>query len=69
MFELSTDYPAMDHLFPSLLLCVRQVGKTNAEGLTLEEAKKINMSLLALGNVISALSESQVCPVSVTPCH
>lgn len=30
--------------------------KTGAEGLRLDEAKKINQSLLALGNVISALS-------------
>ena len=34
-----------------------KVDKTNAQGLTLEEAKTINKSLLALSNVISALSE------------
>lgn len=34
-----------------------KVEKTNAQGLTLEEAKTINKSLLALSNVISALSE------------
>ena len=35
-----------------------KIDKTNAQGLTLEEAKTINKSLLALSNVISALSES-----------
>lgn len=35
-----------------------KVDKTNAMGLTLEEAKTINKSLLALSNVISALSTS-----------
>lgn len=34
-----------------------RVGKTGAKGTTLEEAKKINQSLSALGNVINALSE------------
>ena len=38
-----------------------RVEKTNAKGLTLDEAKAINVSLLALGNVINALSSSQVC--------
>lgn len=37
-----------------------KVGKTNAEGLTLDEAKTINKSLLALSNVISALAEGNV---------
>ena len=37
-----------------------RVEKTNAKGLTLDEAKAINVSLLALGNVINALSSSQV---------
>ena len=41
------------HVYP-------QVEKTNAQGLTLEEAKTINKSLLALSNVISALSEGTV---------
>ncbi|XP_062386741.1 kinesin-1 heavy chain isoform X4 [Sardina pilchardus] len=35
-----------------------KVGKTGAEGAVLEEAKNINKSLSALGNVISALAES-----------
>lgn len=34
-----------------------KVGKTGAEGSTLEEAKNINKSLSALGNVISALAD------------
>ena len=37
-----------------------KVEKTNAQGLTLEEAKTINKSLLALSNVIAALSEGNV---------
>lgn len=34
-----------------------KVGKTGAEGIVLDEAKNINKSLSALGNVISALAE------------
>jgi len=34
--------------------------KTKAEGQTLEEAKKINSSLSALGNVISALVDDKI---------
>lgn len=37
-----------------------KVDKTNAQGLTLDEAKTINRSLLALSNVISALAEGNV---------
>jgi len=33
-----------------------KVGKSKASGETLEEAKKINLSLSALGNVIYALT-------------
>ncbi|TPX36271.1 hypothetical protein SmJEL517_g01402 [Synchytrium microbalum] len=36
-----------------------KVGKTGATGQTLEEAKKINKSLSALGNVINALTDSK----------
>eukprot|EP01133_Synstelium_polycarpum_P007635 gene7635-8932_t len=36
-----------------------KVGKTGAEGQTLEEAKKINQSLSLLGNCIHALTESK----------
>jgi kinesin family member 5 len=35
------------------------VGRSGATGATLAEAKKINTSLLALGNVIQALTTSQ----------
>lgn len=35
-----------------------KVGKTGAEGVVLDEAKNINKSLSALGNVISALADS-----------
>jgi len=34
--------------------------KTKSEGQTLEEAKKINSSLSALGNVISALVDDKI---------
>jgi len=37
-----------------------QVNKTGAEGITLKEATKINKSLSALGNVISALADGNV---------
>lgn len=37
-----------------------KVGKTGASGQTLEEAKKINKSLSALGMVINALTDSKV---------
>lgn len=36
-----------------------QVGKTQAEGMQLEEAKTINKSLSALGNVINALTDGK----------
>ena len=42
------------------LVSLLQVDKTNAQGLTLDEAKNINKSLLALSNVISSLTESTV---------
>lgn len=41
------------------VLCF-QVSKTGAEGTVLDEAKNINKSLSALGNVISALAEGTV---------
>ena len=37
-----------------------QAAKTGAVGVTFEEAKKINLSLSALGNVINALTEGKV---------
>jgi hypothetical protein len=36
-----------------------KVGKTGATGETLEEAKKINQSLSALGNCINALTKAK----------
>jgi hypothetical protein len=41
-----------------------KVGKTGASGQTLEEAKKINKSLSALGMVINALTDGKVLPTS-----
>uniref|UniRef100_A0A452EQE4 Kinesin family member 5A n=1 Tax=Capra hircus TaxID=9925 RepID=A0A452EQE4_CAPHI len=38
-------------------ICLSSVSKTGAEGAVLDEAKNINKSLSALGNVISALAE------------
>jgi kinesin family member 5 len=42
-----------------------KVGKTGASGQTLEEAKKINKSLSALGMVINALTDSKVGKLSI----
>lgn len=41
-----------------------KVGKTGASGQTLEEAKKINKSLSALGMVINSLTDGKVGPAS-----
>lgn len=46
-----------------------KVGKTGASGQTLEEAKKINKSLSALGMVINALTDGKVCIVSIYLCN
>lgn len=43
-----------------MLIISFQVSKTGAEGMVLEEAKNINKSLSALGNVIAALAEGTV---------
>lgn len=43
-----------------LTCVVLQVGKTGAEGVVLDEAKNINKSLSALGNVIAALADGKV---------
>jgi hypothetical protein len=45
-----------------------KVGKTGASGQTLEEAKKINKSLSALGMVINALTDSKVGQAYFSPC-
>ena len=42
-----------------------KVGKTGASGQTLEEAKKINKSLSALGMVINALTDGKVLFTSI----
>lgn len=44
----------------SVCWLLEQVSKTGAEGAVLDEAKNINKSLSALGNVISALAEGTV---------
>jgi hypothetical protein len=41
-----------------------KIGKTGATGQTLEEAKKINKSLSALGMVINSLTDGKVRPIS-----
>ena len=49
----------MGKLFFCDLAGSEKVGKTEASGQTLEEAKKINQSLSCLGNVINALTENK----------
>jgi len=49
----------MGKLFCCDLAGSEKVEKTEAKGTTLEEAKKINQSLSALGNVINALTETK----------
>ena len=46
--------------FITIVFCFPQVSKTGAEGQVLDEAKNINKSLSALGNVISALADGTV---------
>lgn len=48
------------HLYLVDLAGSEKVGKTGASGQTLEEAKKINKSLSALGMVINALTDGKV---------
>lgn len=47
-------------------LSFSKVSKTGAEGSVLDEAKNINKSLSALGNVISALAEGTVSSATKT---
>ena len=60
--ELQTASGGRAHSTAVLTLCdlagSEDVGRSGATGETLDEAKKINTSLLALGNVISALTTS-----------
>lgn len=44
-----------------------KVSKTGAEGAVLDEAKNINKSLSALGNVIAALADGKVGGVHLFP--
>ena len=43
-----------------IFIYIPQVSKTGAEGTVLDEAKNINKSLSALGNVIAALADAKV---------
>ena len=43
-----------------MVIVCTQVSKTGAEGAVLDEAKNINKSLSALGNVIAALADGSV---------
>lgn len=52
----------------ALSLSSFQVSKTGAAGAVLDEAKNINKSLSALGNVISALAEGTVSHFHPTYC-
>ena len=53
------------HLFLVDLAGSEKVDKTGAMGQTLEEAKKINSSLSALGNVINSLTGRLIIPYSI----
>jgi len=46
--------------FSAIYTFLLQVSKTGAEGAVLDEAKNINKSLSALGNVIAALADGSV---------
>lgn len=60
-FRLTNTEDNDDHMTADANLGdVFQVSKTGAEGAVLDEAKNINKSLSALGNVIAALSEGTV---------
>ena len=54
-----TDASKMGKLYCCDLAGSEKISKTEATGQTLEEAKMINKSLSALGNVINALTESK----------
>lgn len=53
-----TDAEKLGKMFCCDLAGSEKVEKTEAKGSTLEEAKMINKSLSALGNVINALTET-----------
>ena len=54
-----TDTSKLGKLYCCDLAGSEKIGKTEATGQTLEEAKMINKSLSALGNVINALTEAK----------
>lgn len=54
-----TDAAKLGKLYLCDLAGSEKIGKTMASGQTLEEAKMINKSLSALGNVINALTEAK----------
>jgi kinesin family protein 5 len=54
-----TDASKLGKLYFCDLAGSEKIGKTMATGQTLEEAKMINKSLSALGNVINALTEAK----------
>ena len=54
-----TDASKMGKLYCCDLAGSEKIQKTEATGQTLEEAKMINKSLSALGNVINALTETK----------
>lgn len=55
------------HLYLVDLAGSEKVGKTGASGQTLEEAKKINKSLSALGMVINSLTDGKVGAIVMRP--
>lgn len=55
----STDTTKMGKMYCCDLAGSEKIEKTEAKGQTLEEAKMINKSLSALGNVINALTEGK----------
>ncbi|KAG7665250.1 uncharacterized protein J8A68_001306 [[Candida] subhashii] len=57
--HITTEVIRRSHLFLVDLAGSEKVDKTGAQGQTLEEAKKINSSLSALGNVINALTDEK----------
>lgn len=59
-FNLMEDVQKIGSWWWFLVLFILQVSKTGAEGAVLDEAKNINKSLSALGNVIAALADGNV---------
>ena len=57
--HMETEVIKRSNLFLVDLAGSEKVDKTGAQGQTLEEAKKINSSLSALGNVINALTDGK----------